>query len=232
MALPFHNGSRIFISGCSGSGKSFLVAEMIKRKNEVFLKPPEQIFYFSKHKSSIPEKIWHDVSFRCGLPSTEDFENSAKATRLIVIDDMQNELFHSPDVIRAFQTCRHFNCSIIILCQNLFPRAPRARDVTLNCTHIIIFFNPRDSSCVLPLSRQLNPLKPNLMANIFFTFINEAYKYLLINLTPTSDAALRYSSSIFSPAVEIYLSDEQLNTLKNGSSQKESAFDFQLSEAE
>jgi nucleoside-triphosphatase THEP1 len=222
----------MLVSGVSGSGKSTFVSQIIKERNEIICPPPERVLYFAKYRTSVDRSIIDEVEFHSGLPTAEILENLSNLRTLIVIDDLQDSSFNSPEIVSAFQTGRHSNIALIITTQNLFPRSPKARDISLNCNLIVVFFNARDSSTILPLSRQISPLYPTTLSQIYFTHINSAYKYLLIDLSPTADDILRFRSSIFSPATEIFVRDRQLKDLKDEASQAKYAFDYELQEAE
>lgn len=236
MILPLLHPMRMLIVAPSSGGKSSLVAEIVKRKNTSIYPPPQQIVYFAKTKKSVPESIVNEVEFCMGCPTNDDFENASNLPKLIIIDDMQNQSFSSNDVIEGFQRSRHNNVSIIILSQNLFPRALRSRDISLNCSYIILLFNPRDSSSVIPLSRQIDPRNPSFMSKVFFTHVDSAFKYLVVDLNNVCHSSLRFRSSLFDPKVEVFMSEDQYQQLKkstnNGEISTQLPFALHLPEAE
>lgn len=237
MAIKLQFPFRALVSGVSGSGKSTFVAKLIANRDWMITPKVERVVYCAKYRSSVPKSIINDVEFCEGLPTQEYFDNVSNLRTIIILDDLQEEAFSSPIVVGAFQRARHTNCGLIILSQNLFPRNRRTRDVSLNCNLIVIFFNARDSSSILPLSRQLNPLQPLKLARIFFTYINSAYKYILCDLSATTDELLRYRTNIFDPKkCEVFVTEKDLSKLKNlningGTTQAQSPFTFELLEA-
>lgn len=215
MLFAFAHPFRLLLTGVSGCGKSTLLAEIIKRREESIAPPPEKILYFVRFAHSVPEEIRELVEIHTGLPTKDQIENTDRKRVLIVLDDLQNEAMKSPIIISAFQTSRHSNISIIFLMQNLFARAARSRDITLNCTHIIIFFNPRDQGSTVFLGRQVDYLHPMILPGAFFNYIDSAYKYLLVDVSPLTPQHLRYRSEIFSPGVEIFVSNAIAEKIRN-----------------
>lgn len=122
MLIPFKWPLRGMIADPSQSGKSTLVAELIKHKDESIQPPPERILFFKKYPSSVPPSIQHLVEYRENLPTEDDLLNQSKQRTLIILADLQDESFNSPQVAQAYQTGRHQDISILTLTQNLFPR--------------------------------------------------------------------------------------------------------------
>jgi hypothetical protein len=222
MLIPFSFPLRMMVAGPSGCGKSTFVSQLVKNKQVAFSEAPKRILYFAKYKTSVPEEIIGDVEFVQGLPEDQVFENSEKIPTLLIIDDLQDDAFNSSTVIGAFQNARHQNFGLVILSQNLFPRNKRARDISLNCNYLLVFYNPRDSSSIIPLSRQLDSLNPSVLSQIYFKHINCPYKYLLIDLEPTTSSLLKYRSDIFSEAPEVYVSKENFENFENAKRQSSS----------
>lgn len=206
------------------------MAKLIENNANAIFPAPERIIYCAKFKTSVPATISHLVEFNEGLPTTEHLENPNNERLLIVIDDLQDEAFASPEIVTAFQSSRHRNVSLIVLTQNLFPRSKRSRDISLNCDIIVIFYSARDQSSVWPLSRQLCGERGSAMADIFFKYINAPYKYLFIDLTPSNDPLLRYRTNIFNPEVEVFTPESVLKDfLNDGANKEERAFDYKFS---
>lgn len=215
MLLTLKAPFRCLVSGSSGTGKSHLVAQIIKNSSSCIEPAPTRIIYFAGSKHSVPSSIRHLVEIREGCPTRESFQNPSHIPMLIVLDDLQNTAFSDGSVVEAFQTSRHQAVSLVIMTQNLFPRTPKARDISLNCNYFFLLYNPRETSNLYALSRQLTPQSPNMLAEVFFQNISEAYKYLFIDLTPTVPNVLRLRSNVFDPVVEIFLTEENLKRLKN-----------------
>lgn len=217
---------RMLCSGVSSSGKSTFTAQLILRSASCIDPPPEKVLYFAKHISSVPQSIKNHIQFIVGLPTEKHFENPLNQRVLMVFDDLQDEAFKSDIIISAFQRSRHLNISLILLTQNLFPRHPRARDISLNCNIIVIFFNPRDGSSIGRLGQQITPLNPQILSKIYFTYVNSAYKYIFIDLSPETDEVLRFRSSIFDQAPEIFIPEHLLDSLKDETYKKKLTFAY------
>jgi hypothetical protein len=147
------------VSGMPKSGKTTLTKEILFKRHELFDKVPKDIIWcfmesqpalFQELETRIP-----GIVFQCGLPS-EYPPNS-----IIVLDDLMDEAGKSTDTLAAFtRKCHHSNICLIILLQNFFHK--NLRGITTCCHYICIFKNPRDSSTITHLGRQLNRGKKNL----------------------------------------------------------------------
>lgn len=78
MLIPFKWPLRGMIADPSQSGKSTLVAELIKHRDESIQPPPERILFFKKYPSSVPPSIQHLVEYRENLPTEDDLLNQSK----------------------------------------------------------------------------------------------------------------------------------------------------------
>jgi len=199
------------VNGPSQSGKSSLTLKILKRSNEIIKPSIDKIIYcyteyqkdlFGKMKASIPS-----ISFHEGLP--QDYNNFGDGQKLIVLDDLMSEASKSNDVTNAFtRSSHHQNVSIIFLTQNLFFKDTRT--MSLNCKYIIIMKNPRDTTAIQHLGRQMNGGRKNIvMENAYKDIMKKPYGYLLIDYDQMQDDCLRIRDSIFPQDCTIY-SDKKL----------------------
>lgn len=209
---------RMLIFANSGGGKSYFLSKLIENQEEMFETPVKKIYYFAKYPSSINENIRDKVKYFQGLPNESHWENQSNEHLLICLDDMQHSAFNSKDVPIIFQQGRHHNVSIVILTQNLFPRSANsfARDISLNCSYIVLLKCCRDLSSIHLLSKQMFPGKSSRLSDIYYKFVRDPYTFLLIDCNVDCNDLLRIRSNIFSKDfVEIFLSQEQIETIQN-----------------
>ena len=86
----------------------------------------------------------------------------------IVIDDLMNEMSGLSDIGKLFTKGRlHLNCNVILLWQNVFPKGPKMRNLSINAQHIVIFKNPRDKSQIRFFAQQVAPGKVISFLEVF-----------------------------------------------------------------
>jgi hypothetical protein len=77
-----------------------------------------------------------------------------------------------------------------------------AREISLNCSNMIIFRNPRDGTQISILARQLFPGKVKaFMESVKDVEQNNKHGYLFLDFTQTTDERLRIQTNII-PAEE------------------------------
>lgn len=87
------NYTRCIITGCSGSGKTELVSNIIRRRRQLFDQPFEKIIYCTRVRENIPKDILADPSvyFHQGLPDQNTIDGRWGVPKdsfvLLVIDD-------------------------------------------------------------------------------------------------------------------------------------------------
>lgn len=60
-----------------------------------------------------------------------------------------------------------------------------------------------------------------LLPGVFFNYIDRAYKYLLVDVSPLTPQQLRYRSEIFAPGIEIFVSNDLSEKIKNDQTNSE-----------
>lgn len=188
------------ISGMPKSGKTTLMKKILFTRKSLFDKPTNTILWcytepqpalFQELKSTIPT-----INFHFGLPSEYPPDST------IVLDDLMNEASKSSDLLSAFtRKCHHSNICLFILVQNFFHRNLRA--ITTCCHYICLFNNPRDSSSISHLGRQLNRGKKH-------DALEDAYdncgphEHVFIDCSQGQCEEFRVRSSIFPEYCTIY----------------------------
>jgi len=194
------------INGPSQSGKSSLTLEILKRSMDIITPPIDKVIYcyteyqptlFGKMKDAVPNIIFHE-----GMP--QDFGSYGGGQKLMVLDDLMCEASKSNDATNAFtRTSHHQNVSIIFLTQNLFYK--NTRTMSLNCKYIIIMKNPRDTTAIQHLGRQMNGGRKNVvMEHAYDDIMKKPYGYLFLDFDQKQNDCLRIRDSIFPENCFIY----------------------------
>ena len=128
-----------------------------------------------------------------GLPSVETIETGD----IIVLDDLLHETKSSKDITEMFiRTAHHRRTFIIFITQNLFDGGKEQRTRSLNTHYLVIFKNPRDTSQIQYLSRQILPRHSKALTKIYEEATAKPHGYLFIDLTQECPDSLRFRTNI------------------------------------
>ena len=169
---------RVFISGSSSSGKTFLVQNLIENKLIKF----KRIYYFHPdfHESNPVDWGRNDIIFCPGIPDTDSLlkipENSC-----IILDDLFTEAKDSKAIdylFRVLSSKRKLHC--FIMTQRYYVNGVYTLSIRNSC-NIHILMRNADELCNLRVARTMN-LKTEIQLAIDSTQF-ELYPYILINRT-------------------------------------------------
>jgi hypothetical protein len=179
--IPYKTPATICIAGCSGSGKSQFIFNLLKCKNQMFDKPISNIVYCYN--------IWQDlfdemndqleIKFHKSVINPNDLKETKNT--VIVLDDLQQEICKDKNCEKMFtQFSHHNNITVIYVVQNLY--YPGMRTMTLNTHYFVLFKNLRDQNQIKVLARQcgLN----NRMMEAYKDATSKPYGYLNVDLSP------------------------------------------------
>lgn len=213
---------RLILSGASSCGKSTLLGQIILNRKDIIDQHVDKIIYCAKYQTSIPQSIRDDVTiplvFHEGVPTEELIRNENNENVLICLDDLLECAFKSGVVSSLFTQGRNRSLSVILLIQNLFPRYPNARNISLNANYLIIFRNLRDSSSLIHLAKQVCPSNSKAFSEMFINNVNTPYSYLFMDFTPTCSDLLRYRQDIFSESPTVFINETEIK--RNGTETK------------
>jgi hypothetical protein len=198
------------ISGQSQSGKSTLTADILNRRNEIIEtengRPLDRVLYcyselqlklFTHLKQQIPQ-----IQFHKGLP--QEYADGSDAPSIVVLDDLMCEASKSEDACAAFtRTSHHRNVCILMLVQNFFYK--NLKNMTGNCQYLTIMKNPRDSSFLSCLGRQMNGGRKNVVLDdAYKDCMQKPYGYIFIDLKQTQNDLYRVRNNIFPEDCTVY----------------------------
>jgi len=189
------------VAGPSQSGKTTFVTELLQYRNEMFNKEIKRVkWYYGIFQPQLHSALRQKgYEVKQGLPSTEDI----KAGDLLVLDDLLRESKSSKDVTEMFiQTAHHREAFIIYITQNIFDGGKEQRTRSLNTHYLAIFKNPRDSSQIHHLSRQILPQQPKVLSKIYEDVTKKPHGYLFIDLTQECPERLRFRTNIIPNSAE------------------------------
>lgn len=200
MEIPkFQHPFTCLVAGATGSGKSYLVRNMIEYSHFVIEKMPNVPkivwcygIYSPLYGKPIPGK---HVDYHDGLVS----ESMIKEERpdLVVIDDL---MWSSNDRTLCDLFTRgshHLNFSVIFITQNLFAKGKFMRDISLNCHYFIVMKSLRIKGQVVELGRQIFHKNSKFLVEAFDHATKEKFGYLVIDLHPSTEEKLRVRTRIF-----------------------------------
>ena len=210
----FKHPSNSLIVGMTGSGKTQLMLRIIKNFDKIFnginKKEINVLWCYGQWHELIGIQLKKEINinYHEGIPNDEILNNHKPD--MIIIDDLLNEMNSRKDFENIFiKKSHHLNISVFFLIQNLFYNSKSMRTISLNCHYIILMKNPRDKSQIVSLGRQIYPYNLKFLVESYNNATENAFGYILIDLSPQTPEILRIRSritpeenqNIFSPIV-------------------------------
>ena len=203
-----HHPFAMSVAGASQSGKSTLIKELIlQMDNIIYPKIQKLIYCYNEDEPNFaPEvlkKLSIQVSFQKGMEV--DVPPGNDMPTLVVLDDFMEEASKSEEVCKIFSKYSHHrSMSVIITLQNFFYK--NCRNLTLNSKYIVLFRNPRDSTIISFLGRQMNQGKsyPLLEQAYDDATKNKPNSYLFIDLSQKQNDNYRFRSNLFYSKAIVY----------------------------
>lgn len=162
----------------------------------------QNVLFFYSHWQPLYDDLEKlGVHFFNHLPSKEEVASltepyTDKGGSVLIIDDFMQEV--NADISHMFTVLSHHcNITIFLLSQNLFPKNPVFRDISLNATYIVVFKNPRDSSQIAAFARQFRPGKNQFIVKVYEAATEKPYSYLFFDNHQTTPDLIRIRSDIF-----------------------------------
>lgn len=177
--------ARIILAGPSECGKTYRAMKILEDRFVLFDKPEhcEFVYYFYNLPSpTFDEFKEHVTEFINECPTkTSILEKCAPHKDahgcIIVIDDFGSSI--TKDLVFLTQVASHqYNISVLLLVQNLFPKEPLFREVSLNSKYLLAFSNPRDPSQFMAFAKQFMPENTGLFMEAVSKIENVPYAYL------------------------------------------------------
>ena len=137
-----------------------------------------------------------------------EFINSLKyngTKYLLFFDNSCAEICNSKEFVDIDTAGRHRGFSTIYIKHNLFHQSKLGREVELQNTHIVLFKSPRDVHQVATLSVQLG--LGSALVDWYRDATSVPFGHFLIDLSPRTDARLRYCTNSGNIPSKFYVPD-------------------------
>ena len=191
----FNFHSRIIISGSSFSGKTQLSHDIVLKYCDKF----DKIILTQSHTDSLLE---NEITLKKKLlifqkiPSIPEISEYS-GHKLVIFDDNYKTALQNESTLNMFTHGRHYNISVILICQNLFSNSKYSRDISLNATHFILL-KQRDLNQIEFLGRQIFGKSESKKLVSVYKYIQKKYKFghLLIDISQTTFEDIEFRSNI------------------------------------
>lgn len=195
------------VSGSTGSGKTTLVKNLLRLKNQLFSAPPDKVFLFYNNDQAIYDEMLREKLLDEKINANQTFPTldylttlvapyKKGAGSLIIFDDIISDMTDDfTKIICNFS--HHESASIILMTQNLFYKHKVFRTLSLNMHYIFLMTNERDKQQIAALGRQVCPNNPNYLVEVYSTAASKAYEYLLLDFRVDQNRKVRLRSHIF-----------------------------------
>ena len=209
--VKFQPNSTICLTGPSACGKSSLVYELLKFREQLFNNHPLKILYCYNIYQPLYDTMQDTLSpfsLHYGLPTIEKLKSFCDSSHnIVIIDDLSHLLVQNPEMEIMFtQLCHHMNISVIFVLHNLYQQGKCARTFALNTKYMILFKSPRGMSQIKILGGQTFPQKSQYLMESYKDATSKFYGYLLIDFSPNLDDSLRLRSDILpSDTLKVYI---------------------------
>ena len=206
LALPFS----LTLSGCSGSGKSYFVRQLLLRQKEICGAAWAKIFYISRFElgglqrelSHLPIEYIH-----AEIPSLDDLKKrSASGQNLVILDDLMSQSANSADVKSLFAEGRHINFSVIYCTQNLFQSGKFARTIRLNTNYMVLFRQIHDRLQIIRFFVSMRPKNWHFLQRVYDDCTSAKFGYMFMDFRPqVSSEKLRLRARITENSQILYI---------------------------
>jgi hypothetical protein len=187
------------VSGPTGAGKTVFVKNFINHLSEVTVPHPEEVVWCYGEWQEGYRDLPNHVVFVEGLPSMDWTDNKP---RLLIIDDLMSET--DDRVTKLFtKGSHHKNISVMYIVQNLFGKNKEQRTISLNSHYLVVFKNPRDSSQITHLAKQMYPGKLKYVQEAFKDATSRSHGYLVFDFRQNTPDHLRLRTNVIPPDHQI-----------------------------
>lgn len=200
------------VTGPSSGGKTWVVADLLCRLNEVTTTPPTRvIFFYYEYQNAVFDRILREcpasVEFvygppeKDGLLSAADEERLSNGSLLVVCDDMLARSKETEEFLRDVfvMYSHHRNLSIIIIQQKFYLPSDNARIIGDNTKYIIVLVNPRNKTWLRHLASQMWPGKASFLLDTLEAITSEKdYNPMLIDARQNAHPDVRVRSDFLS----------------------------------
>lgn len=185
---------RMILAGGSGCGKSVFTFKLVKYARKMIYPAPKRIVWLYNNDQPL-HSCMKGVEFYRGMSGLERLKKPGNPHTLVILDDMMTQAKEAVELFTRHS--HHSNLSVVFITQNLFYKGKGFRDITLNANYVVVFKNPRDSSQIRYLSRQMFPQNARFISEAYERVTKKPYSYLFLDLTQEIKDEYRVRTDIF-----------------------------------
>jgi hypothetical protein len=199
----FRLPANVIVSARTGSGKSSLMADIIRnRANLVNIQPQRIVWSYSVDQPDFFNSLPKEVELHRGLPDLDSigiYQDGKIAHHTWIIMDDLTDIMNN-EISKLFTIYSHKKAiTSFLLCQNFHDKNVHMRTITLNSHYLIFFPNPRDPSQFHRIAIQIFPTKYKSLIRVYEEISKTPYSYLLIDTSIHCPDHLRIRSDILNP---------------------------------
>jgi hypothetical protein len=192
MPIQLEHPFTMIVAGPTSCGKTVFTTKLVQ-SNQFDGQEFDEIVWCYSESGSVENNRMEDVIYNEGVPSNDMFDGRPK---LLVLDDLMHECGES--VAKIFtKKSHHWNVSVVLINQNLYPKSKYARDMALNSHYLSLFNNPRDKGQVRHLAYQVKPDNPKFFMDAYRQATAEPHGYLFCDFKQKTPEEYRLSTKIF-----------------------------------
>ena len=191
-----HHPSSFFIAGPSSSGKTVFTKRLLLNRDLLFDKKVDKIVWcYGHYQDLFDDPELKDVRFVQGFQ--QEMFAMDEGPRIVIIDDLMNELSDNKEFINMFVKNRHINVTTIFLTQCLFYKSNVYRCISLNANYFVIMRMLRDKKQLSVLVSQAFPDRAQFAKNAIAHATRKPFSYILIDMLQTTPDELRLRTRLF-----------------------------------
>jgi len=196
--LKFKHPFTAMVAGPTGSGKTYLVRDiLLNHSNVMYGMPKCKVLWAYGQWQSLYTKPVDGVciDYVEGLPDQSTVEEHSPS--LIIVDDLMTELANDKKMTNLFtKGSHHMNISVIFIVQNLFYNAKEMRTININTSYFILMKNPRDKSQIEHLGKQMFPGTKGYLRDAYQDATSKPFGYLIIDCKSDTNDKVRLRTRI------------------------------------
>jgi len=196
--LQFKHPFTAMVAGPTGSGKTFLVRDiLLNHKNVMYGMPKFKVLWaYGQWQSLYTKKVdGVQIDYVEGLPDQSAIEEYSPS--LIVVNDLMTELANDKKMTNLFtKGSHHMNISVIFIVQNLFYNAKEMRTININTSYFVLLKNPRDKSQIEHLGKQMFPGTKGYLRDAYHDATSKPFGYLIVDCKSDTNDKVRLRTRI------------------------------------
>ncbi len=200
--VRFPRASTHLLVGVSGAGKTYRMIEILKLKDQLIQQGSEVknvVFCYSVWQPCYEQLNGVVTKWINRMISNDEFIGLTKpfmhggGGSIVILDDFLGSVGREMSEMVCV-SARHYDTSLFILFQTLFPKDKFASVITRNAKFLHIHKNPRDNSQIRYLASQLYPANFQWIVKAYHKATEEPFSCFLVDLTQQCPEKLRFRS--------------------------------------